>query len=571
MPDPRENETRQAFISRCMRDSESRRDFPREDQRSAFCQSQWNRRHNMKIASILLSNVATRVEMFRGKKHLVVPVVALVEGVLNRLFYSGEEITRHPQSWNGIPVVIQHPVEAGVEVSANTPAMLEQFEVGQLFNMDSIGTDKLQGEAWIDIAKAEEIRPEILQEVHDNLEVSTGLFADSDNKPGTFNGVDFIGTLSGYKPDHLALLPGGEGACNWQDGCGIRVNMAEERGGDKIMGKYRKIVVENLQLSEEFFKTAGIEGDKITSLFTSQLESFLSNFKANELGHEDIRMQLQRMADAMDTPASDSQPVLHFVHEVFDNFVVIRQTSASGTKLFKVAFDISDDNVVLSDNRVEVREQTDFVPASVGLGRQTTYNEVNSKKEGSTMADKCCKEQIDALISNKATHFAEEDRVWLDKLPKEQIDKLSPIVAEEKQLTPEETLAQAQKVVDDNAAATAATAAAADGEEQKPATMEQYIEKAPGDIGEMLAAGVAMHKEKKAGLVKALLANSRNKFTKEQLEAKGVTELQTLAELANVPVDYSLNSPEVKTNEDDEDVIPDTPHINWKKAAGMKE
>lgn len=41
-PSPASGESREDFISRCMADSESRADFPDEDQRFAFCQSQWD-------------------------------------------------------------------------------------------------------------------------------------------------------------------------------------------------------------------------------------------------------------------------------------------------------------------------------------------------------------------------------------------------------------------------------------------------------------------------------------------------------------------------------------------------
>ena len=45
MPDPDcDNETRDEWMERCMADEESRRDFPDEDQRAAFCSSRWDER-----------------------------------------------------------------------------------------------------------------------------------------------------------------------------------------------------------------------------------------------------------------------------------------------------------------------------------------------------------------------------------------------------------------------------------------------------------------------------------------------------------------------------------------------
>lgn len=588
MPEPRKNETKEKFISRCMGNAESIESFPREDQRAAFCNSQWDRRHNMKVASILLSNVATRTEMFEGKEHLVLPVVALIEGVLNNLYYPGIEILKHPQSWNGIPVVIDHPVDQlGMKISANIPQVLEKTRIGHFFNVEvdsNSAKPKLKGEAWVDIEKAKEIRPKILDEVHKNLEISTALFGDDDNIPGKWGGVDFGGTLTGFKPDHLALLFESEGACNWQDGCGVRVNMQEEivqidkKGGDKIVGGEDKEA-----MIKEAIKTAGIKGDKETSIFKKMLNFFLSNFKTNELGHDDIRMQLQGIVDSMDVPTEAVAPILHYIQEVFDDYVIIRQTSGSTSRLFKIGFDISeDDKITLQSDRVEVREQTDFVPAEIGLGSQTTYVEVNSKKEDLKMSEKkkndCCKELIDALILNEATQFTEDDRKWLDELPEDQIRKLSPVEDDKAKKETEDDKAK-KKAGEESKVAAAARESyeKALGNKQsqssegdnKPITVEAYINQAPGDMKDVLTAGLTMHKAKKAQLIEGLIANKRNKFTKEQLESKSVDELEKLADLAAVVVDFTVNSPQVNVEYDDEK-IPDPPEIDWDAAAGKK-
>ena len=48
MPEPRENENRDDFLNRCMSDTEAVNDFPNEDQRFAFCVSQWENKSNMR-------------------------------------------------------------------------------------------------------------------------------------------------------------------------------------------------------------------------------------------------------------------------------------------------------------------------------------------------------------------------------------------------------------------------------------------------------------------------------------------------------------------------------------------
>lgn len=46
MPEPRKGERKKDFIKRCMDSEESKRTFPKPDQRRAFCESQWERREN---------------------------------------------------------------------------------------------------------------------------------------------------------------------------------------------------------------------------------------------------------------------------------------------------------------------------------------------------------------------------------------------------------------------------------------------------------------------------------------------------------------------------------------------
>ena len=54
-----------------------------------------------------------RKDTLEGREHLVVPMVMMVEGVLDGsngpLFYPAEEMAKLPQGWNEKPVVVQHP------------------------------------------------------------------------------------------------------------------------------------------------------------------------------------------------------------------------------------------------------------------------------------------------------------------------------------------------------------------------------------------------------------------------------------------------------------------------------
>ena len=175
----------------------------------------------------------------QGKEHLVVPVVMMVEGVRNGshgpLFHSITELGKFPESWNGIPVVINHPERNGVNVSANYPDILEAA-VGKVFNTHVKGT-KLVAEAWLDIEKLNTISPEVLVAINGGelLEVSLGIFTDNELISGEFNDEHFEAIAKNHRPDHLALLPCSVGACSVFDGCGLGAN---KEGG--IMSKDEK-------------------------------------------------------------------------------------------------------------------------------------------------------------------------------------------------------------------------------------------------------------------------------------------------------------------------------------------
>ena len=177
---------------------------------------------------------SSRVEMLEGREHLVVPVVALVEGVVNGAYVPAEEIAASLRAWNGVPFVVNHPSSRGVFISANSPQVLESQAIGRVFNAALDGS-KFKAEVWIDTVKADALGGDaktILERLRSNeaLEVSTGYFADFDEAPGQFNGKSYSGIHRNLRPDHLAGLPNDTGACSWADGCGApRVN-SEEKG-----------------------------------------------------------------------------------------------------------------------------------------------------------------------------------------------------------------------------------------------------------------------------------------------------------------------------------------------------
>lgn len=182
----------------------------------------------MILFTINQTTAPTRRETRNGREFLVVPVVALREGVLNDELMLAEEFSHGFEAWNGRAVTIGHPELDGENVSANTPGMLDAIAVGQLFNTGIKG-DIMISEMWIDLSKVPLVDGGAQAvkrfESATLTDVSTAYLRDLEEKPGTFKGEAHNGIQRNIKPDHLAILLDEEGACSIADGCGApRIN-----------------------------------------------------------------------------------------------------------------------------------------------------------------------------------------------------------------------------------------------------------------------------------------------------------------------------------------------------------
>ena len=167
----------------------------------------------------------TKRDFIDDRKHLVVPIVLLKEGVHNRVYYPEKFLRQTPQGWNGRPVAIGHPKGPdGNHISANSPVVVQTQCIGSIFGSKFVNENKsLIGESWLDEAKTEKVYPGLIARLSkgDSVEESTGLFTVEDPTPGTWNGEEYDSTALFAVPDHVAILPDSVGACSLQDGCGI--------------------------------------------------------------------------------------------------------------------------------------------------------------------------------------------------------------------------------------------------------------------------------------------------------------------------------------------------------------
>jgi hypothetical protein len=461
---------------------------------------------------------AVRRENYRGKEHIVVPVVALVEGVIQCANCPVPELALATEfgkflgAWDGRPVTVPHPMKDGELTGAGSPEMLEQFQIGLTFNA-KLEDKKLHMEAWIDPDLAAQVThgPNLLERVQllesgqeVQIEVSTGFFAIGFPTKGKFNGEPYQNIIRDIKPDHLALLLEDQvGACNWEDGCGVRPHFiaacsCQEKEDESDDGK----------LHQKFIARRGAQ-------LLESLERAPSDLRAQSegLSFQDITRGLTlALSDAL---AGD----FLFIDAVFQNSVVYEVWS--NLKYWERSWMQSGSDFVLGDEIVEVRPETKFVPV---VSKQPSDNQSRGN-EGDGMERKAV---IDGLIANAATSWAESDRKFLEGTTDEVLEKLDK---DAKAKTPE--------AAEVDEAAIGAAAIANMSIEQVQANAERLgirvqSKDAPVLSDEdriVLAEAHEERKNQKKTIIEKLAALTGAPFTKEELEAKSLEELRKLEKL----------------------------------------
>lgn len=255
-----------------------------------------------------LSAGKVRREKMWGREFFVAPMTMIVPGVLAGSqgpgYYPEDVVTVNHRAWNYMPIVVpEHPKVDGKFVSARSPEIIDKYGVGFVFN--STGDGKLAAEAWFDV----ELTRERSLATHDRLaanksiELSTGLEPTVIKQSGEFNGVKYDWTVTNIGPDHLAVLPEGEGACSRKHGCGVLVN--EDRS---LLQKLIDLISNNKQeketttvaklndadrakLVENLVANCGCQQEK---LFTNEDRDYLSKLPDDRL--QSLATGLERRA-----------------------------------------------------------------------------------------------------------------------------------------------------------------------------------------------------------------------------------------------------------------------------------
>ena len=484
-----------------------------------------------------------RTAKFREKDHVVVPVVALVEGVLHAVNSPApelvliDEVARSYKGWNGRPIVAGHPTVNGVQVSANDPEIMERWAFGHTFNA-AVEGKKLTVEAWLELETAQRVGDsalEIIERLRANeiIEVSVGAFIASEKKKGVHDGKPYHGIWREVISDHLAFLPKGEiGACSVEAGCGT----------PRAATVY---LVTNSGLVEQEPRVT----DPVP--YRSLKERLFDKFKfTSHKGEEDMSdVDFRR---AIDKALRGSVPGYLGIVSVFhaDNQVVYEAMPGDKIETVRRSFKTNEDGTIkLKDDTETVEPVTRFEPVnasshggcSCGGNKHTEVGETHMHRNAA---------RIKALIDNKRSPFTTEHQPILEACTDEQFKALEDAAKEPEQpATPPPAQPPATPPADAPPAtpppatppATPPTTASGTITAGAPAqTEEQYINAAPAGLRDSLREGLRIAKERRATILAALKATNRCDIPEAELAAMSTDGLERLLKLADVPAPASF-------------------------------
>ncbi|MBU8908514.1 DUF2213 domain-containing protein [Desertibacillus haloalkaliphilus] len=443
-----------------------------------------------------------RTETHEGREHLVAPVIAVKEGVLNGELALSEEFGKYPDSWNGIPLPINHPTEKGVPVSANSPSRIEEYSVGRFFNAHLDG-DALKGEIWVDVEKATELGGEALEVVNrlqegKPIEVSTAYFNDIEDGSGTFNSKEYNGIQRNMRPDHLALLPNDIGACSWEDGCGVRAN--NERSENK--GMFEK-------MSQKF-------------------KHFMANMMTanqDEVSHNEISELLE---SAMTRDKGDAMRFM--IRERFNDHFIYQEATNNGFdgRMFKRNYQIDENNNVTLGSEEEVRRVVSYEPTG------------NSEEE-----DLAGEGETENQVQEPSGTGPEEHVENTDTEHEGENEVKTNCECNQKQTGNEEHESPAVN------------------KDTQPKTMDQWLQEIPDEeTRNFIINSQKKQKEHREKLVNSLSTNERCAFDKEDLQEMSTNALEKLDKSLQVN-DYSgAGGPRSSYSQNSaEDEVPQPPSI----------
>jgi hypothetical protein len=509
------------------------------------------------------STAELRIESLAGKRHIVVPVVGLVGGVVvTGLTSKGPEyippdvLAAAPSGWDGRPILCAHPSDG--KSSANTPASWDSSCFGQIFNTE-FSDNRLRMEAWLDPSKAELIGDDALEilakaEKGEMFEVSTGAYVWLTEESGVSpSGDQYEYVWQACVPDHLAVglqSQGGRGACSIEDGCGgMRVNAkAKENRMDilSIMAKLADPAAYARDLGDSLGESTNQLMTKLSKALRATVPGFL--YIADVFPDANTAIYVAMPKDAYEwyrCKYDDSgEEATTSLHKQVEPTTTYKTLAANGEAETEPEVEI----VANANGDCKCK-----AAASHSASGSCSCHDHASK--GDTMAT--VSELAGQLIACAAAKFVEADRPKLEALSADQLSGMLKAFSEptpQPEPTPAPEPSPEPQPGDKKAV------------EVKQPTEAEALAALPADVRTMVSRWQAKEKAHRDALVTKLAA-AQKVFTTAQLGAKPTDELEALCALAGVdtPPDFSGAAGVVSANaEVDERPLPPDP---WKVGA----
>lgn len=555
-----------------------------------------------------------------GKEYIVAPCTILTSGVhsgsAGPIYYPAEEVANSASSWNGIPIVIYHPMINGKYVTLNKD-ILDKSGVGFLQNTKFTKKGKLVAEAWIDPYLLTKVDKRVMDNLLNNTitEVSTGLIVDNEelDNEESFNGESYSIIAKNYKPDHLAILPDQKGACSIQDGCGLLVNKDNSTEWNEIkMSKcscknnsHNKDYKENLPLGFTIFSNnediSMALNEQQRGILADQIISNSESWKGEGDKETLLTFSDKKLVQLRDAAVKESQAI------AVANAAVAGFSDATGN-----SYRVNPETGKWEHKAVTTAKNTTDTTTTTKKTEEKVANTTQSKKKKSNEEDwmdsvpdhikeewltlkKIEQSEKSKLINSLlANCTSEQDRnIQTERLQKRSIEELKQDLSllqrnEVKEVT--KTTKKTRQVVDNNDVLTMPVINwnQEQGKEETSKTVykeveeveeieEDWLERLPSRERSRVMNALAIEEREKRKLIDELTANSTLDDEAESrlissLSRKSIDELRDLTLLKGTTKETknnyfgasvaNANNSYHKANDPNEDVLA-VPRINW--------
>lgn len=574
-----------------------------------------------------------REEQYMGRRHLVAPVTALVEGVIQAMnapepeFVAAQTFSdpKTVLGFNGRPLFYGHPLKDGDPTPGNTPELLEKAAFGTVFHT-AAKKKKLTLEAWVDVEKADEVDPAIVKRLQalnkskdEEIEVSVGVFVDMDEEAtGNYRGAEYKGEWKNIVPDHLAILQeGSTGACSCDMGCGVRAARAPvTKGEDMETGPLADETTSDVADPPKAAETIEKPKNKTSKFFDMLKSSIRGVLRGSVSGTESD----QDVRDGLMEALQEMEPDCWSIVAVYSDRVVYSAYGGGSMCLYQRGY-TGDETAgyTVDANRVEVEPVTTFEVVDLSSDPTVDSREAAGQKEKiqamhdhSVALGATCKEPMKSACScggkTPVTASAQTPTVEgeIDMTKTERIAALLAnkhnLVKDQKALevASDETLAAleahctAQKTAEEKAAQDAADAkiaedarvaaatkkalddaetarvAAAKAVADEPLTEAEVMAVLPQRLKDMIARQEAQETARHNELV-TLMKSAQSEYSEDELKAMELPQLERMSRIAKIPAPVvDFSGRGTARTAEDATTVPAPPNFNERVRAARQ-